>query len=100
MLATDVQNEYNHLYPEVRRFIWPFDTVEALVELEEAVYRAIPDIQEIRRAFSRFNSLVIQTARDDDTDYFEKALQRFQDLIENDDQIFCKLENAGGAIPQ
>ena len=89
ILSSDVQSKYNDLYLQLRNYIWDFKAVQAIANLEIAVYKAIPEMNAIRKAF---NNLVYQVKPVSDTDEdVEKAMNSFKKLIESDDEICKKL---------
>ena len=94
--ATDIQKSYRDLYKEVRNYIWPFDTIEKLVDLELAAYKAIPDIFEVQNALSRFRGVVYDVARDD-LDLMKK-LDAFQDLIRDATSVYAKLNQVNEVV--
>ena len=53
--AAILQSAYNDLYTKLRNYIWEYDTVVKIADLEVATYMAFPDIDNIRRAFSKLS---------------------------------------------
>lgn len=87
--SAKIQREYNRLYKEIRKYIWDFEAVEALADLEIEVYKLCPDIPTVRDRLNNLkyytNPLVL-----DDKD-LDKAIHRFEDLINSDDTPYSKL---------
>lgn len=88
--CTDIQVMYNRLYKEVRRYIWSFQAVEALADLEIACYEACPDIHKIRAVFSRFKQYALEVLYEDE-DMLE-VFDRFEELINSEDTCYTPLE--------
>ena len=93
-----IQREYNRFYEEIRKYMWGFQAVEALAELEISVYRLIPDLIEVRDAFEEF-SLYTHDVYMDDED-FKKAMDRFSDLIYEENEPYAKLFEVREVISQ
>lgn len=88
--SKDLQKRYIDLYKSIRNYIWDYQTVEYLANLEVAVYTTFPDIQEIRK---QFNSLYLDI-RDVliDDEEFREAVNEFKELIENEDTLYSKID--------
>jgi hypothetical protein len=88
----DLRRRYIELYVQVRKYIWPFDTVANLVDVEMECYSAFPDMLALRTAFSKLKS-DIEAAVDlsDDKD-LKDAIEEFQKLIDRDEDFFNLLE--------
>lgn len=93
-----IQREYNRLYRELRKYIWDFEAVEAIADLEVAVYQLCPDMQLIR---DRLGLLKIFTREleVEDAD-LSKAFKRFEDLVMEDDTPYAKLYQTMEVIQQ
>lgn len=79
------------MYTQLRNYIWGFNAVERLANLEIEVYNSFPDISKIQ---SNFNALYI-----DVKDVFEEdeelaeAVNSFKELIESvEDDFYLKLD--------
>ena len=84
-----VQQEYQKLYVQLRKYLWSFDTVEKIADLEVAVYQAIPTIKNIRDKFDKLKYNISQTSKDDED--FKRAVENFEDLISSDDEPYLTL---------
>lgn len=89
--SKQLQNAYVNLYRELRNYIWGFDTVQAIANLEIEVYSAFPDVSKIQ---SSFNTLCIdiRSVVDEDEDLAE-AVESFKDMLSacSDDKFYVKL---------
>lgn len=90
--AAMIQQAYIDLYKQVRNYIWDYDTVVKLAELEVAAYMAFPDIDKVRYALDQLkvelNSSDVY-AEDED---LQKAVDDFSDTLDGADQVFYGLE--------
>ena len=90
--AAMIQQAYIDLYKQIRNYIWDYDTVVKLAELEVAAYMAFPDIDNVRYALDQLkvelNSSDVY-AEDED---LQKAVDDFSDTLDGADQVFYGLE--------
>ena len=84
--ATNIQSAYNDLYKEVRRYIWDFDTVSALADLEVETYQTFPDIEQLIKKFDTFKRYVNDTDVLREDEDVKEAFDAFEEII-NDDNI-------------
>lgn len=90
--AAMIQQAYIDLYKQIRNYIWDYDTVVKLAELEVAAYMAFPDIDKVRYALDQLkielNSSDVY-AEDED---LQKAVDDFSETLDGADQVFYGLE--------
>ena len=90
--AAMIQQAYIDLYKQIRNYIWDYDTVVKLAELEVAAYMAFPNIDKVRYALDQLkielNSSYVY-AEDED---LQKAVDDFNDTLDGADQVFYGLE--------
>lgn len=85
------------MYAQLRNYIWGFNTVERLAELEIEVYNSFPDVAKIK---STFNPLYIDV-KDvfDEDEELAEAVNSFKELIESiDSDFYLKLDKVQEAI--
>lgn len=92
--STELQNMYNRLYVELRKYVWNIDVVESIAELEVACYTAFPSIEEVWKHFNELNrSIKSELDAEDDADLL-KALEKFRsDLTEGGSDVYVKLNS-------
>lgn len=86
---TDLKKYYVRLYEELRNYLWDFRTVEAIAELEIAVYRRFPDSSEIKAKFNRLYSLISNTCAEDT--YLATAATNFKNTINSSDTYYSRI---------
>ena len=90
--AAMIQQAYIDLYRQIRNYIWDYDTVVKLAELEVASYMAFPDIDKVRYALDQLkvelNSSDVY-AEDED---LQNAVDNFSETLDGADQVFYGLE--------
>lgn len=91
-----IQQSYQKLYVQLRKYLWSFDTVERIADLEVAVYQALPDVTIIRDKLERLKYNVNQTFKDDEE--FKKSFDDFSNLILSDDKPYLTLNSVKEVI--
>ena len=89
--AAIIQSAYNDLYKQLRNYIWEYETVVKIANLEVASYMAFPDIDDIRRAYSELKSDVVSSDVWSDDKELQKSMDRFEEKLDGADQIFYGL---------
>ena len=92
-----LQNCYNDLYVQFRKYFWPFSTVKLLSDLEESIYQRFPNLEEINRILRNLK-LEIHTMFSEDKD-LQKAFQDLEDLVDSEESVFSKIESVNEVIP-
>lgn len=91
----ELQNAYNKLYVEVRKYVWDFSVVAALADLEIAVYETCQDLPDIRTKFNRFKSLIMDVVYTDEN--LRKRLELFEELLDAE-STYVKLNQVNEVI--
>lgn len=88
--AKQIQSAYNKLYEQLRNYIWPYEAVEMIANLEIAIYSTFPNLNEIQSCFNRLSTFCKAYLKDDED--LNKALSNLSDIItEASFGIYCKL---------
>lgn len=85
----DLKTCYMKMYSELRNYIWDFNTVECLAELEIAVYKRFPNIYEIRNKFQSFYSCIYRICLEDE--YLNEVVLNFKDMINSTDDLYSRI---------
>lgn len=91
----DIQNAYNKLYAEIRKYVWDFPTVAALADLEIAVYKTCQNLYDVKIKFYRLKSCVTDVALIDKE--LSNALDSFEELA-NETDVYVKLNQVEEVI--
>ena len=86
--SSDIQNAYNALYKELRKYIWDFSVVASLADLEIAVYKKFQNLSDTRSKFYRLRSQLADVVPTDED--LKGALDAFEDVLK-DDNIYVKI---------
>ena len=93
----ELQQLYNDLYAELRKYIWPMGTVTAIADLEIATYQACPTLDDIRNALNTLQILVRDTSAEDEL--LKEAFETFQSSIEDVNTTYTVLNKVEEVIP-
>lgn len=85
----DLQNRYVNLYKNLRNYIWDFETVKCIANLEIACYELFPDIRDVRSCLSKLK-LRIQDIYKEDKE-LASSFDALQNIADSDDSTYCKL---------
>ena len=95
--AKEIQNCYVNMYKQVRNYVWDFDTVELLANLEAEIYSTFPNIDKLKSYFIRFKQCVKDASKDDEE--LEQSIEHLEDSIDQASSIYCKLERVQEVVP-
>lgn len=85
----DLKRKYVEFYSEIKNYIWPFDTVKDLADLEIAIFDRFPDMHEVRKLFQKFRSDIFQKIKE--YEELEEAVNKFQEFIDDEDEVYSQL---------
>lgn len=92
--SSDIQVKYEQLYGFLMDFLWEFTTVQALANLEIAIFKRFPDKDEMLRCLANLKRSIIYTANElaeDDEVEFKEAIDDLEDAINNYENAGCEL---------
>lgn len=91
--ATSLQSEYNKLYVEFRNYIWNFDIIEALADLETEVFQTFPDIEAVKSKFRHLKQQVSYTDVLETDEDLAGVFNDFEESIEAIDGLYANLKS-------
>ena len=94
--VASIQNAYNKMYADLQNYIWGFEVVTALAELEDAAYTRCPDMFRLRKSYDKFYALVKDVAKDDEA--LKEHMDAFKAVIDSDDTPYAKLNKVNEVI--
>lgn len=86
--SSDIQVKYQKLYNFLMQYLWEFNVVEDLANLEIACYQRFPDQDEMLKCLKKLNNRIKSTyseLSEDDEPEFEAAYDALESAIENYD---------------
>ena len=90
--AAILQSAYNDLYKELRNYIWDYNTVEKLADLETAVYMVFPNLDNVRHALNRLETEVRASDIYEDDEQLQRVIERFENKLDGVDAIYYGLD--------
>ena len=79
----------------MRNYIWDFQTVEALADLEIETYKRFPNLDVLASDFIKLKSLVGSTDVYHDDDEFQKSFTKYENLLNDTDSISAAIYALG-----
>ena len=87
--SSDMQLVYVELYKVMRNYVWSFDVVEQLADLEVEVYQAFPNMSTVRSKFEKLRNLISEQCRADEE--LEAVVSDFDETIQSDDTLYARI---------
>lgn len=85
----DIKREYIKLYSALRNYLWGYEFVSDLVDLENAVLVRFPDMRSLRSKLQSLYNMSVETRQDDED--LQRCFESFKKLVENNDCSFAYL---------
>lgn len=82
--SQDFRNKYEKFYDEMRLYLWPYDVLEHLGQVEVDIYSAFIDRDKLASDFNKLSSSLTDIIKEDDD--FRKAYKGLQKLIDDPDK--------------
>lgn len=86
--TNQLKTAYNRMYAVLSDYIWDYDIVEALVDVELETYKIFPDIESLRNKLRSLRMLVRQTA---DESRILDAISAFSDVVDDVEGVYAKI---------
>ena len=86
--SADIQVKYEQLYEFLMDFLWEFQVVQSLANLEIAIFKRFPDKDEMLKYLRELNRSISYTYNDladDDKTEFKEAYEDLEEAIERFD---------------
>ena len=96
--AKQIQNAYVDLYEKLREYIWPAHVVSKIADLEISVYRAFPDLIEIKNNFNSLRGSCLSYIKDDEL--MNESFENFDELVDVSDTLYARLDTRLEGVEQ
>jgi len=86
--SSDLQVKYEHLYSFLMEYLWEFTTVQALADLEIAIFQRFPDKDEMLKCLKDLKTKIAATYNElaaDDEEKFKKTFEDLEQAVEDYD---------------
>ena len=87
--SMDLRLAYNEFYASMRNYIWDFQVVCNLADIETAVYMAFPDMGDIYVKLRQIYPMISETMKDDKE--LEDSYNDFLELSSTTDELYNKI---------
>ena len=92
--SSDLQVKYEQLYQFLMGFLWEFQTVQAIANLEIAIFKRFPDKEEMQKRLRELKQFIMYTynelSKDDETE-FKETVEDLEQAIEDYDNTGLEL---------
>lgn len=83
LTSNEIQNEYIHLYTQLRKYIWSMDTIMVLAAVEIEVFSTFPNLDKLKHDYSSLTAMIRnEFGKDPD---LKKAVDAFQEVLDEYD---------------
>ena len=90
--ANKLQSAYNCLYCCMRNYIWEFETVEALADLEIETYQSFPDMKNLDKKLSNLKKRITSTDAYREDDELRQSFDDFESSIHEDTDLYASIK--------
>jgi hypothetical protein len=90
--SNEIQLAYIDLYKCLRNYIWDFETVESIANLEVASYKRFPNISEILICLHILKNNV-RFKLDEKDEELDTAFDSFEQLLDSTDEVYASLKS-------
>ena len=80
------------MYSVLSDYIWDFDIVAALVEVEVETYRLFPDLELLRNNIRTLRMLVRQVVNRKDDNRILSAIDTFSKAVNDVEEVYVKID--------
>ena len=89
-----LKNAYNDMYSEFSKYLWNFDVVAALVDVEMEVYNLFPDLEALRTKLDTFRRVIRDSIlQSDDVEGLQEAIDTFDRVIRDVQDVYVKIQS-------
>lgn len=77
----DITRKYVKFYTAMREYVWPFDTVQDLAELEISIYNRFPDTEDIKKRLNLLYMDIRDTLKEDED--LQKTYNKLKESLDS-----------------
>lgn len=82
--SRDFQNRYEVFYDQMRQYLWSYDTLELLAQVEADIYSAFIDREKLASDFYKMSTSLKEVLKEDED--FQKAYDKLRELIDSEEE--------------
>lgn len=87
----EIQSLYMNLYEQVRKYLWPFNIVVHIADLEIECYKAFPELLTLRDRLKVLEYDMASVSREDEE--LTQAFEDFSKALEDVESVYNKLNS-------
>ena len=97
--SQDFRNLYEKFYSQMRLYLWPYQVLEELADVECDIYSAFIDIDKLSKDFGKLQSSIREACKDDED--LRKLSDSIRSLIdEKDVEPYARLYKVAEVNPE
>ena len=99
--AQDFRNAYETFYDKFRNYLWPYNVLEDLANVEVDIYTDFFDKDHLQRGLSRLNKSIHDAVKDYEDEDLQKSYDKIVKLLDETDpeQMFYQLDRVEEVNP-
>lgn len=88
--VNSIQTAYQDLYVQLRRYIWDFDVVCMIADVEVESFKMMPSIPAVKGRLDLLKSRIFDIIREDED--LKKAVDKFYEVLNSGTECFARLQ--------
>lgn len=89
-----LQDAYINLYSELRNYIWRFDIIELIADLEVAVFTRFQNLDKVKSILNKLYSEIDNIVEDDED--LKEAFDKFLSILDDANTVYVRILNTVG----
>lgn len=90
--AKQIQNSYIKLYKQLREYIWPYEVVKDIANLEISCFQTFPSLDDIKLNLSKLKQKCLRYLDIDDDQLVLEEFDDMSELLDSEDTLFAKIQ--------
>lgn len=97
--SQEFQNQYEKFYVQMRMYLWPYEVLKNLADVETDIYSAFIDIDKLKQHFDKLRSGVKEICKEDDN--FRIEFNNLSELVDTKEpKFYARLFEVGEVNPE
>lgn len=88
-----MQKSYNKLYTQFRNYVWEFDIIESLADLEVEIYQTFPDMGKVKSKYKKLRQEVSYTGAFQHYEELKEAFDTFEESLDEADELYVNIKS-------
>ena len=96
--SSELQSKYVDLYRFLRGYIWDFETVEKIAELEISIYKLFPDMKEVKASMTELLRKIRSTDAYKNDEELKESFETLKEFAENIEDLYLDIQTFNEVI--